>query len=233
VIDFRRLRFLSFRLGALGLCVLGAFRPAGAAGTLDLKKGDAFTFETQNKASAASPITNAQGAILVDALPTRQVVKVTDAGDCEGKKCITLQADRDLPPPSADQKNEKLTEKLIVKIDAATGDVLHMSSTVSGGGSTSTSTQDQFGRTVTISDFYGPWMLDVDDKYKRSGSNGSISASFETVGHGKVQGHDCFQVRKTLTVGGRSLVRTYWIDTRRHVVLKIEEQGGPVLSLTR
>jgi hypothetical protein len=220
-------------LGLSGLFALGASRSAGAADALALKKGETFTFATQKgTAKAVGPIANAQGAIIQDPLPDHQVVKVTEVGDCKGKKCITLQADRDVPPPSPELKNEKFSEKVIVSIDAATGDILHLSSTVSGGGSVSTSTQDQFGRTVTIADFYGPWMLDVNDKYKKSGSNGSLTMTLETVGRGKFQGHDCFQVRKTLAMkGGKSIVRTYWIDTRRHVALKVEEQGGPVLSL--
>jgi hypothetical protein len=219
--------------GLSGLFALGASSSADAAGALALKKGETFTFAAQKGTTkAAGPIADAQGAIVQDPLPNHQVVKVTEVGDCKGKKCITLQADRDVPPPSPELRNEKFSEKVVASIDAATGDILHLSSTVSGGGSVSTSTQDQFGRTVTIADFYGPWMLDVDDKYKKSGGNGSMTLTLETVGRGKLQGLDCFQVRKTLAVsGGKSMVRTYWIDVRRRVALKVEEQGGPVLSL--
>ncbi|HKV09235.1 MAG TPA: hypothetical protein VJ725_13915 [Thermoanaerobaculia bacterium] len=228
--DFIRLAVLSFP----GLYLLGTSRSASAAGTFALKAGETFTFSSQKgEGKAGGALADAQGAIIQDPLPSHQTVKVIEVGDCKGKKCITLQADRDIPPPSPDLAKEKFSEKMVASIDAATGEILHLSSTVSGGGSVSTSTQDQFGRTVTIADFYGPWMLDVDDKYKKSGGNGSISLTLETVGRGKFQGYDCFQVRKTLSMSGKKVVRTYWIDTQRRIALKVEEQGGTVLSLTK
>ena len=85
---------------------------------------------------------------------------------------------------------------------------------------------------MTIGDFYGPWMLDVDDKYKKTGGNSAMTSSLETIGRGKVNGHDCFQVRKTLAMkGGKSAVTTYWIDAKRRFILKVEEQGGRTLAL--
>lgn len=221
-------------LGCLVMLIVFAVQAATAARAIPWKKGDKFSFQLQ-KGSSTKPtqITDARGAVLVRSLPDRQTVQVKDIATCEGKKCFILQIDRDAPPPEPKLKNEKFTEQIVAGIDQETGDVLSMKTTLSGAGSVSTSTQSSISRTITVGDFFGPWMLDVDDKYKRSAKNDRAASSLETIGRKKYQGRDCFLVRKTLVFQeGPTVKITYWVDVKSRFAVRIEEDGGRILELS-
>lgn len=225
---------LASLLGCLVMLNVFAVQAATAARAIPWKKGDKFSFQLQ-KGSSTKPtqITDARGAVLVRSLPDWETVQVKDIATCEGKKCVLLQIDRDAPPPEPKLKNEKFTEQIVAGIDQETGDVLTMKSTLSGAGSVSTSTQSSMSRTITVGDFFGPWMLDVDDKYKRSGKNDRATSSLETIGRKKYQGRDCFLVRKTLAFHeGPTVKLTYWVDVKSRFAVRIEEDGGRILELS-
>jgi hypothetical protein len=225
---------LASLLGCLFLLIVFAVQAATAARALPWKKGDKFSFQLQ-KASSTKPtqITDARGAVVARGLPDWQTVEVKDIATCEGKKCVLLQIDRDAPPPDPKFKNEKFTEQIVAGIDQETGNVLTMKTTLSGAGSVSTSTQSSMSRTFTVGDFFGPWMLDVDDKYKRSAKNDTATSSLETIGRKKFQGRDCFLVLKTLAFQeGKTVKLTYWVDVKSRFAVRIEEDGGRILELS-
>lgn len=157
--------YLPSLVGSLVMLIVFAIQAATAAGVIQWKKGDKFSFQLQKGSSTKpSQITDARGAVLVRSLPDWQTVQVKDIATCEGKKCVLLQIDRDAPPPEPKLKNEKFTEQIVAGIDQETGNVISLKTTLSGAGSVSTSTQSSISRTITVGDFFGPWMLDVDDK---------------------------------------------------------------------
>src|SRR6185436_20458903 len=140
---------------------------------------------------------------------------------------------REVPPPEPKFKNEKFTEQIVAGIDQETGNVLSLKTTLSGAGSVSTSTQSSLSRTITVGDFFGPWMLDVDDKYKRSAKSDRAVSNLETIGRKKVQGRDCFLVRKTWAFqDGPTVKMTYWVDVKSRFAVRIEEDGGRILELS-
>jgi hypothetical protein len=219
------------------LLVLFVFAVQAAAAARDIpwKKGDKFSFQLEKGSSTkVTQVTDARGAVLVRSLPDRQTVQVKDIETCAGKKCVLLQIDREVPPPEPKLQNEKFTEQIVAEIDQETGDVLSTKTTLSGAGSVSTSTQTSFSRTITIGDFFGPWMLDVDDKYKKSAKNDRVTASLETIGRKSYQGHDCFLVRKTWAFqAGPTVKLTYWVDVKSRFAVRIEEEGGRILTLSK
>jgi hypothetical protein len=216
--------------------VVYAVEAATATRVLPWKKGDIFSFQSEKGPSAkGAQVTDSRGAVLARSLPARQTVQVTDVGTCQGKKCVFLQIEREVPPPPETPfKNEKFTERIVAGIDQETGDILSMKTILSGAGSVSTSTQRSLSRAITVGDFYGPWMMDVDDKYKRSAKKGTATSSLETVGRKSYQGRDCFLVRKTLAVQAGPTVRlTYWVDVKSRFAVRIEEEGGRTLTLSK
>jgi hypothetical protein len=221
-------------VGSLVMLIAVAVQAATAARAIPWKKGDKFSFQLQKGSSTeTTQVTDARGAVLVRSLPDRQTVQVKDIGTCEGRKCVLLQIDRDVPPPEPKLKNEKFTEQIVAGIDQETGNVLSMKTTLSGAGSVSTSNQSSFSRTITVGDFFGPWMLDVDDKYKRSAKNDMVTASLETIGRKSYEGRDCFLVRKTWAFQAGPTVRlTYWVDVKSRFAVRIEEEGGRILALS-
>src|SRR4051812_28188317 len=92
------------------------------------KKGDHFAFQlAKGSPTSRRQVTDANGASLVRGLPDRQTVLVKEAGPCQGnqgKPCITLQIDREVPPPDAALKDAKFTEQILAEIDTASGDIL-------------------------------------------------------------------------------------------------------------
>lgn len=216
--------------------VVAAVEAATETRLLPWKKGDKFSFQSE-KGSSAKPtqVTDSRGALLARSLPDRQTVQVTDVATCQGKKCVFLQIEREVPPPAETPfKNEKFTEQIVAGIDQETGDVLSLKTILSGAGSVSTSTQRSLSRTITVGDFFGPWMMDVDDKYKTSAKKGTATASLETIGRKSYQGRDCFLVRKTLAVQAGPTVRlTYWVDVKSRFAVRIEEEGGRILTLSK
>lgn len=226
---------LAILLGCLVMLIVFAVQAATAARAIPWKKGDKFSFQLQKGSSAkVTQVTDVRGAVISRSLPDWQTVQVKDIATCEGKKCVLLQIDRDAPPPEPKLKNEKFTEQIVAGIDQETGNVLSMKTTLSGAGSVSTSTQSALSRTITVGDFFGPWMLDVDDKYKRSAKNDRATSSLETIGRKKYQGHDCFLVRKTWAFQeGPTVKLTYWVDVKSRFAVRIEEDGGRILELSK
>lgn len=222
-------------VGSLVMLVLIAFavEAATAARAIAWKKGDKFSFQLEKGSSTKlTQVTDARGAVLVRSFPDRQTVQVRDIGTCAGRKCVFLQIDR-VPPPEPGFRNEKFTEQIVAGIDQETGDVLTMKTTLSGDGSVSTSTQNALSRTFTVAEFFGPWMLDVDDKYKKSSKKDTVTSSLETIGRKSYLGRDCFLVRKTLAVQAGPTVRlTYWVDVKSRFAVRIEVEGGRILALS-
>jgi len=219
---------------ALAVLIVVAVQAATAARVIPWKKGDTFSFQLQKGSTTkATQVTDARGAVVSRSLPDRQTVQVKDIATCEGKKCVLLQIDREVPPPEPKFKNEKFTEQIVAGIDQETGNVLSLKTTLSGAGSVSTSTQSSLSRTITVGDFFGPWMLDVDDKYKRSAKSDRAVSNLETIGRKKVQGRDCFLVRKTWAFqDGPTVKMTYWVDVKSRFAVRIEEDGGRILELS-
>jgi hypothetical protein len=215
--------------------IVFAVQAATATRAIPWKKGDRFSFQLEKGSSTkVTQVTDARGAVLVRSLPDRQTVQVKDIGTCEGRKCVLLQIDREVPPPEPKFKNEKFTEQIVAGIDQETGDVLSMKTTLSGAGSVSTSTQSAMSRNITVGDFFGPWMLDVDDKYKRSAKRDTVTVSLETIGRKSYQGRDCFLVRKTWAVqAGPTVGLTYWVDVKSRFAVRIEEEGDRILALSK
>lgn len=227
-------RCLPIWVGSLVMLIVFAVQAATAARAIAWKKGDKFSFQSQKGSSTkTTQVTDARGAVLMRGLPDRQTVQVKDIGTCEGRKCVFLQIDRDAPPPEPKLQNEKFTEQIVAGIDQETGNILSLKTTLSGGGSVSTSTQSSLSRTITVADFFGPWMLDVDDKYKRSAKNDTAASSLETIGRKRYQGRDCFLVRKTVAFqAGPTVKLTYWVDVKNRFAVRIEEEGGRILALS-
>ncbi len=227
-------RCLRSLVGSLFVLIVFAVQAATATRAIPWKKGDTFSFELQKGASAkVTRVTDAGGALLARSLPDRQTVQVKDIATCEGRKCVLLQIDREVPPPEAKFKNEKFTERLIAGIDQETGNILSMQTTLSGAGSVSTSTQSSLSRNITVGDFFGPWMLDVNDKYSRSVKRDTVTVTVETIGRKSYQGRDCFLVRKTWAVQAGPTVRfTYWVDVKNRFAVRIEEDGHRILELS-
>lgn len=224
-------------VGSLVMLVVVAFavQAATQGRPIPWKKGDTFSFQLEKGSpTKLTEVTDPRGAVLMRSLPDRQTVQVKDVTTCEGKKCVFLQIDREVPPPEPKFKNEKFTEQIVAGIDQDTGDVLSLKTTLSGAGSVSTSTQSSLSRSITVGDFFGPWMLDVDDHYKNSAKRDTVTASLETIGHKKYQGRDCFLVRKTFAVqAGQTVSLTYWVDAKSRFAVRIEQEGGRVLGLSK
>jgi hypothetical protein len=205
-----------------------------------LASGQEFEFKTvaaeeSTKAGGQGPLgtfEEQRGLAMVEPLPYNQSVKIGEQSSCDDHSCVAIEISQDVPPFVPGLEDMKCGKTIRAKIDLTTGDVMDIRTELIIGDSISNSKQDIYGTDSTLGHFYGPWMIELEDDYKREfeHSTGELR-TIKVVGREKVKGRECFVVKRARALpSGQKLEGTVWVDVERKVALRVHE-GDRIMHL--
>lgn len=211
----------------LGLVtMLTVFSGAGLAAeppepALPWQAGDVF--EYQNSGEAADP---SAAGMMPKAI--RQTVRVADEEPCAGDgTCWRLEATQTLAPlilPTGKAAEAENTSSSRALVNVATGDLVEIERTIRIMGQESTSTTAVKSRNSIFADFYGPWMLDLENGYQEAYELSRGVRTYEVTGRERVGSRDCFVVlRVTPTPDGGFTKTTFWVDVAERIAVRVRE----------
>lgn len=202
---------------------------AAAAKSPVVKVGDRYEYVTSGTGpqTPAAEMALPQGHGMIIPLPNRQVVRVTGEAPCPGGPCLTLEVEQVLPSFVPQLAKEEFVTHIRAVVQPSTGEVRDVRTTFRMGRSVSESSQKAYEKESTLGEFFGPWMVDLDDRYSRSFDRmGGEVRTFTVTGREKVAGRDCLVVRRTRRLpDGQKVEAVLWVDAARRVALQIEQDG--------
>lgn len=159
--------------------------------------------------------------------PLEQVVRVTGVEDCDGSPCVVLQAERLLPAMSHQTKSAQNRINSKARVDQASGDLVDIDSTIMVGSHTQDNKIKVKSRNSAFEDFYGPWMLDVEDGWEASFElSGDRVRTYRVTGKETVGGRPAYVVeRVTPMPDGTTRVTIYWVDAQERIAVQVQEDG--------
>ncbi len=221
---------VAFLVTMICMVVSSSFAGGGAEPLAPTPGNYSFTTRASEQDGQVQ-ISDPRGVAVVSQLPLSQEASVKAAKECAAGRCIEIVVEREIRPFIPGYEKKKFHEVVRAVVNAANGEVQSMKTELSIGGDISNSTESGFDRGVTVADFFGPWMLDLEDGYSETFKAGGQVRKFEVVGHETVQGHPCFVVNHQFVVGGgRQVGSTLWVDAKKRVLVKAQ-QGADIMLM--
>jgi len=205
----------------LGIALLG-FPATADSASLGLEVGQQYRFEAvhlEDLGAGLDPGPEDRPVIMPKAVEQTITVKAEES--CEWGTCLVLESQQLI----LEDDGAEVHSEARALVQVSDGQIKAIDRTIREKNQRdSKSHAEPKTRNTVLDDFYGPWMLDLEDGFKKEFKlPGNRVRTYTVKGRETVMDRECFVVQRVTPHDGWTETTKYWIDVENRFTVQVEQ----------